>query len=211
MKMLLMLVLPMLLFSVELSKQNREKVDKFKKQFITEWDYHLDDEQKDLIIKYMEKAREKDLAWSAGGALLVESRGIKDRVNINYRETKKGTRVVSSFDCGKFGSNTYYHLKDSGIKKPTLMDQINACYEFNHDNDKSYQRFLTTIDKALEYDEIQQLEGTREYWWRIWTYYNTGSYSRLKGDYYLRMIAAIETLKIRVILKGEKYALLEGI
>ncbi len=198
----LIFFIPLMVLGGSLSELDREYVDKMKAQYTEEWDYYLTDEQKRGIIEYMEKSAIYDLSWSTGAALLVESRGIKDRVNINYTTNKNGKDRVSSFDCGKFGSNTYYYLKDNGVKNPTMMDQINACHDLNHDVSKSYYRFINTHRRAMEIKDIKKLKGTKEYWWRIWTFYNTGTYWRLKGMYYLRMIAAVEVLKEKVELKG---------
>ncbi len=163
-----------------------------------EWDNTLDQEFKNNIILNGYKGSFFDLGWSAAAITFIESRGVKNRANANISRYN-----VQSFDCGMMGSNTYYYLKYKGYSDPTLYEQIEACHTLNHNPNKSFLHFLNVMDDAMDRRFIKRLKGTTRYWHYIWNYYNTGSPNKLKGKYYLKIIAVIRMLKTKISIRED--------
>lgn len=186
----LLLLVTLVTLGFSLSKNDEAKVEKFERQYSLEWDKYMSQEAKDRIKEYMLRADYFDLGYTAGGVMVLESRGYKNRINFNYNDG-----VVTSIDCGIMGSNTYYYLKFKGIKNPTMSEQVYICSELDRDERKSFLHFLNTIDHAKNINAIKKLKGTKEYYRRIWGFYNTGNYKGYSNDYHLRMIGAIRMLK----------------
>lgn len=195
MKWVLLLLLPVMMLA-ELTTSERDRVNYYEDLYEHDWDKFLGDSEKSRVLRFMSRANTLGLAWTAGGALMVETRAHTDRLGINYRKGK-----VNSLDCGVFGSNTYYYLRYEGIEKPTLMQQIEACTKLNQEEDESYKHFVTTYTTGMRFTSIQKLKGTKEYYRRLWSYYNTGNPYRYKGGYYLRMIAAVNVLQRKISKK----------
>ena len=188
---LLLLLLVNLVFG--LTNKEKEYIEERMETFELEWDRLLGQEYKNAIIKNFYKGRFFDLEWTAAAVTFIESRGVKNRANANVVNND-----LSSLDCGIMGSNTYYYLKYKGVEKPTLYQQVDACYELNHNPYKSFLHFLNVMTDAMESRDIKKLKGSGRYWHYVWNYYNTGSTTTLKGTYYLDIVAAIKVLKKKI-------------
>ena len=181
-----------------LSTTEQEYVDNRIEIYELEWDTFLDDQHKQKVIKSHYMGNFFDLGWTAAAVTFLESRGVKDRANANVVNNE-----LASLDCGTMGSNTYYYLKYKGVENPTIYQQVDACYDLNHNPYKSFLHFLNVVTDAMDNRSIQKLKGSPRYWHYVWNYYNTGSSTRLKGKYYLNMIAAIKMLKKKIILSRD--------
>lgn len=194
------LMLLLLLVTTSFSLTNKE-VEYIKEQmeiFELEWDNTLEQEYKNNIILNGYKGSFFDLGWTASAVTFIESRGVKNRANANVSRYN-----VQSFDCGMMGSNTYYYLKYKGYNNISLYEQIEACHTLNHNPNKSFLHFLNVIEDAMDNRFIKRLKGTGRYWHYIWNYYNTGSATKLKGKYYLKIIAAIRVLKKKIKIEED--------
>ena len=194
----LILLLLLVTTSFSLTTKESEYVKEQMEIYELEWDNTLSQEYKNNIILNGYKGSFFDLGWTAAAVTFIESRGVKNRANANV-----GRYNVQSFDCGVMGSNTYYYLKYQGQNNINLYDQIEACHTLNHNPNKSFLHFLNVIEDAMDHKFISKLKHTNRYWHYVWNYYNTGSATKLKGKYYLKIIAVIRVLKKKIKIEED--------
>lgn len=192
MKKVLFVLLVMVTAVFGLSEKNEKYVSDLVIKYKAEWKI-MTPESKEIIHDMYYKGDVFGLGYTAGSITFIETRGYPNRINTNISSKGK----VLSYDCGYMGTNTYYYLKRQNIK-PTQINQMEACLELNTYPIKSFINFLDTIEDGKKFKHIKDLKRkglTKSYYRHLWNFYNTGDPDDLKGNYYLKMIAAIRVLK----------------